>query len=231
MATPYKPELFTIDDVVHFYEAANGVNYRVYVGTSPKPQFCRYYFEGDEKEIGAQTLQDALQGLKQSTDNTNSYLIEVFTKPKNKKDLPETTSIIFQLNKYERLLPYMGAIQENRDNGMKELLGRMIETQNLILTKLSQDELEEEEPAKPTGLAGLLDHPEIQNLAVMALSGVIGKFLNPSGSQPAAMAGIPEETEIMGIVNSLMNKGVTIDHLRKLDEMGEMKLKSLLLML
>ena len=39
------------------------------------------------------------------------------------------------------------------------------------------------------------------------------------------------EDEVFTIVNSLMNKGVTLDHLRKLNEMNSIKLNSLLLML
>ena len=47
------------------------------------------------------------------------------------------------------------------------------------------------------------------------------------------IAGINElnEDEVLQIVSSLMDKGVTIDHLRKLDQMPQAKLSSLLLML
>jgi hypothetical protein len=47
------------------------------------------------------------------------------------------------------------------------------------------------------------------------------------------LAGIEDAdtNEAIIILNNLMSKGVTIDHLRKLDQMGAMQLKTLLNML
>jgi hypothetical protein len=74
-----------------------------------------------------------------------------------------------------------------------------------------------------------MKNPEIQAM----IMGGIGKIFNLAGEKPVAVAGVTEsdEDEVFTIVNSLMDKGVTIDHLRKLNEMSSMKLSSLLLML
>ena len=74
-----------------------------------------------------------------------------------------------------------------------------------------------------------MKNPEIQAM----IMGGIGKIFNMAGDKPVAVAGVTElnEDEVFSIVNSLMDKGVTIEHLRKLNEMSSMKLNSLLLML
>jgi len=61
----------------------------------------------------------------------------------------------------------------------------------------------------------------------------VSKLLGISGTQPAGMAGVDDsyENEAIVILNNLMQKGVTTDHLRKLDQMSNAKLQSLLLML
>jgi hypothetical protein len=115
---------------------------------------------------------------------------------------------------------------------MQNAMAKMMETQNLILAKLSADEMEDEMPEeKPmNGINGILNSPEMAGLIV----GYLGKILGVNASQPAGMAGIedaPDPNEAIIILNNLMNKGVTIDHLRKLDEMNNVKLQSLLLML
>ena len=61
----------------------------------------------------------------------------------------------------------------------------------------------------------------------------LSKFLGVGNVPPAAMAGVQDgyENEAIVILNNLMQKGVTVEHLRKLDEMSNAKLQSLLLML
>ena len=52
-------------------------------------------------------------------------------------------------------------------------------------------------------------------------------------AQGASIAGIDDvnENEAISILNSLMSKGVSVDHLRKLNAMSPAKLSSLLIML
>ena len=47
----FRPEIFTIDEVLNFYDTAEGNDYKVYAGVNPSPQYLRYNFSGD-KEIG-----------------------------------------------------------------------------------------------------------------------------------------------------------------------------------
>ena len=114
---------------------------------------------------------------------------------------------------------------------LESVLEKMMETQNMILTKLSADEFDEEEDDNDENdmIGGLMKNPEIQAM----IMGGIGKIFNLAGEKPVAVAGVTElnEDEVFTIVNSLMDKGVTIEHLRKLNEMSSVKLSSLLLML
>jgi hypothetical protein len=115
---------------------------------------------------------------------------------------------------------------------MENVLERVLETQNAILTKLNADELEEEEEAPESNTLGsLIMQPHIQTLLIAGVSKLLG--ISGMEQQPASIAGIEDinENEAIIILNSLMSKGVSLDHLRKLDAMSTTQLKSLLAML
>jgi hypothetical protein len=243
MASPYKPELFTIESVMDFYHNADGCQFKVFGGTTAQPQFCRYIFDGEEKEIGMQKLEEALYGLKSNVDNTNPYLIQVYSNPKKKGDPANTTNIVFQLNKVERIMPYMaGMMPQQTDPEIKMLLSRLIESNNIMVTKLSQEEVEDDYEEPPTiqkALGSMLSNPEVQNNLLglgVELIGSIIKRLNgdPLPAQnfnpPGGIAGVPEEESIT-ILKSLMARGVTLEHLKKLNQMSDIKLSMLLNML
>jgi len=231
MAAPYKPELFTLDSVINFYENANGVHYRVYGGTSPKPEYCRYSFEGNEKEMGLQELERALMGLQQNTDNTNPYLIQVFPKAKKTKEgqvVQIPTQIVFQLNKPERFVPQM---MGGTDPELKMILAKMVETQNILISKMNANEVEEEvEEEKPQGLAGLLNNPDFQNVAIAGISAILGKFINGT-PQAQALAGVPDEQEAKAkeAIRILSKKDSLFgDHLLYLANLPDTQFKMLL---
>jgi len=117
-------------------------------------------------------------------------------------------------------------------NKMENVLERVLETQNAILTKLNADELEEEEEAPESNTLGsLIMQPHIQTLLIAGVSKLLG--ISGMDQQGASIAGIGDinENEAILILNSLMSKGVSVDHLRKLDAMSSTQLKTLLAML
>lgn len=208
MAQPYKPELFSIDSVLDFYQNADGVHYKIYGGTSPKPEYCRYHFEGDEKEIGLQKLDEALHGLKSNLKNTNPYLIQIFkSKSKDRRKVAVkttdienqySTQIVFQLNEPERYLPYngLGMVPQQSDPEMKMVLAKLVEGQNLLISKLSAEEIEDDEPApqQQNFIGAILNNEKFQEMAIAAISGLLtSKFL--SSNQPTALAGVPMANE------------------------------------
>jgi hypothetical protein len=161
------------------------------------------------------------------------YLLSVTGNVTRKGQKPDMCNITFQLNKAQ----YLGAVnnyqQNNNPSRTEMLLEKLVEQNQMLVSRVSaleaDEDLEEEETEE--GLAGILKNPEVQSMLI----GAIGRFISGNTAAPAAIAGIPKEEshhfECMQIVESLMEKGVTIDHLRALDKMSTTKLKNLLLML
>lgn len=232
----FRPEIFTIDEVLNFYDTAEGNDYKVYAGVNPSPQYLRYNFSGD-KEIGRQELQMALTQLRNNVENYNPYLIQVISEEKvskGRKKEPILTSISFQLNRPQQFLP-MNQMSGVGSPRTEMLLEKLIEQNALMQSRLSalesigeMEEEEEEQPMSP--LNAMLSNPELQQAIITGVMGLVGNMFTKTGS-PTGIAGIEDSDEALKILHSLMDKGVTIEHLRKLDEMNSMKLKSLLMML
>jgi hypothetical protein len=231
----FRPEIFTIDEVLNFYDTAEGNDYKVYAGVNPSPQYLRYNFSGD-KEIGRQELQMALTQLRNNVENYNPYLIQVISDEKvskGRKKEPILTSISFQLNRPQQFLPMnqMGNVGSPRT---EMLLEKLVEQNALMQSRLSAlesiGEMEEEEEVEQSPLNAMLSNPQLQETIVAGIMGLVSNMFTKTGA-PTGIAGIDDTDEALKILHSLMDKGVTIEHLRKLDEMNSMKLKSLLMML
>lgn len=231
----FRPEIFTIDEVLNFYDTAEGNDYKVYAGVNPSPQYLRYNFSGD-KEIGRQELQMALTQLRNNVENYNPYLIQVISEEKvskGRKKEPILTSISFQLNRPQQFLPMnqMGNVGSPRT---EMLLEKLVEQNALMQSRLSAlesiGEMEEEEEVEQSPINAMLSNPELQQTIITAVMGLVGNMFTKTGV-PTGIAGIDDTDEALKILHSLMDKGVSIEHLRKLDEMNTMKLKSLLMML
>jgi hypothetical protein len=231
----FRPEIFTIDEVLNFYDTAEGNDYKVYAGVNPSPQYLRYNFSGD-KEIGRQELQMALTQLRNNVENYNPYLIQVISEEKiskGRKKEPILTSISFQLNRPQQFLPMnqMGNVGSPRT---EMLLEKLVEQNALMQSRLSAlesiGEMEEEEEVEQSPLNAMLSNPQLQETIVAGIMGLVSNMFTKTGA-PTGIAGIDDTDEALKILHSLMDKGVTIEHLRKLDEMNSMKLKSLLMML
>jgi len=236
MAT-LRPEMFSIDELLDFYEAAEGNDYRIYMGTKPTGDYCRYSFAGD-KDLGRQKLLEDLTQLRNNPENYNTYLMQVLSETgtgrgRSKKD-PILTSIIFQLN---RPAPYMPMQQMGNVGSARTemLLEKLIEQNALMQSRIAAiealDDLEEEEEEKPKGpIDQMLSNPQLQEALIAGVMSLVSGMIT-KGGVPTAIAGIGDEGEEIEILKSLMSKGVTIDHLRKLNEMSNTKLSSLLFML
>jgi hypothetical protein len=231
----FRPEIFTIDEVLNFYDTAEGNDYKVYAGVNPSPQYLRYNFSGD-KEIGRQELQMALTQLRNNVENYNPYLIQVISEEKvskGRKKEPILTSISFQLNRPQQFLPMnqMGNVGSPRT---EMLLEKLVEQNALMQSRLSAlesiGEMEEEEEVEQSPLNAMLSNPQLQETIVAGIMGLVSNMFTKTGA-PTGIAGIDDTDEALKILHSLMDKGVSIEHLRKLDEMNSMKLKSLLMML
>jgi len=181
-------------------------------------------------------LQMALTQLRNNVENYNPYLIQVISEEKvskGRKKEPILTSISFQLNRPQQFLPMnqMGNVGSPRT---EMLLEKLVEQNALMQSRLSAlesiGEMEEEEEVEQSPLNAMLSNPQLQETIVAGIMGLVSNMFTKTGA-PTGIAGIDDTDEALKILHSLMDKGVTIEHLRKLDEMNSMKLKSLLMML
>ena len=233
----FRPEIFTIDEVINFYDAAEGSEYKIFAGVNPTPQYLRYNFTG-EKEIGRQELVNALTQLRNNIENYNPYLIQVISEGSTgrgkKKENPVLTSISFQLNRPQQLMP-MQSMSGMGSPRTEMLLEKLVEQNAMLASRIAaieaMDELEEEEEEAPKGpIDQMLSNPQLQEALIAGVMSLVSGMITKGGT-PTAIAGIDDEAEAVEILRSLMSKGVTIDHLRKLNEMSSAKLSSLLFML
>lgn len=210
--------------------------FSVWSNTTPSKKELNFGWYEEDLEAGRNKLENDLDALEQNGVN-ELYTILLHQK-KNKDgyitlDTPYYASLKFRAAELEQpmIMPMQHIAGMGSNHRLESVLEKMMETQNMILTKLSADEFaeEEEEDEESDVIGGLMKNPEIQAM----IMGGIGKIFNLAGEKPVAVAGVTElnEDEVFTIVNSLMDKGVTIEHLRKLNEMSSVKLSSLLLML
>jgi hypothetical protein len=193
-----------------------------------------FSWNDDDMEAGRSKLEDDLAAIEQ---NNNNDLIIIKLHPKKDKagyitdKTPIYGSLVCRASELERLnygMPQIAGMGYN--NKMESVLERVLETQNAILTKLNADELEEEEEEEKGILGTIMSNPQMQTLLMAGIT----KLLGIGGTDPVAtgLAGIEEDTnEAIIILNSLMSKGVSIDNLRKLDQMSTVQLRTLLNML
>lgn len=193
-----------------------------------------FSWNDDDMEAGRTKLEDDLNAIEQ---NNVSDLLIIKLHPKKEKGgfitdkSPIYASLNFRPAELER--PNYGMQQMGGmgySNKMENVLERVLETQNAILTKLNAEDLEDEEEEKST-IGSMLNNPQVQAMLIAGVSKFLG--IGKMDAQGASIAGIDEvnENEAILILNSLMSKGVSVDHLRKLNAMSPAKLSSLLIML
>ncbi|NBQ17610.1 hypothetical protein EBU24_04805 [bacterium] len=198
------------------------------------PKQMNFSWNDDDQDAGRQILEKNISAFEQNGVGT---LLTLKLHPKKDKAghitnvTPHYASIQFRPAELERAIYNPHHIAGVRENETSQLLKAMIENQNLILSKLSEKEFEEEEPIEKDTFSELLKNPQIQGLMIAGVSKFLG--INEGGIGVAnGIAGINDnQEEPILILNDLMSKGVTIEHLRKLNEMNSIKLASLLAML
>jgi len=198
----YQPELHNAEAVLSYYDGYDQAGYSVYVGHKVDPKSCRYTYTGDDKNMGREQLQDALNSLLSNPENTNTYCIAMLEK-KGKK-IEDVNSISFQLNKRQSLQPYQPQQMGNYQN--TALLGELNSLKSQIAAlqmKLDEEDEEEEEEPEEGGLAGFMKNPAIQNMLIQQLTGMFmptTKVTNVAGVVDVATdqdAKIDEAIEIL----------------------------------
>ena len=233
MAAPYHPELFSVEEVMGFFETQKGSCWTIYAGSNPRADdWSRGECTISDKQLAAERLNENLHALKQNTDNVNPYTIRVYNLVKGQQK--DKSSIIFQLNKRDRIM-YPAAVNGmGTDPQMIRLMEKMIESQNVITSKLAAMEMEEEEEQEPekVGILGkLLEKPEVQDFLMQGAMALVAGFAKGKPQTYGGGVAGTVDQESVTLLQSLFNKGVTNDTLKALDQMSAAKLQSLLTML
>jgi len=229
-----KPQIVGIDGVMDWYDRfSTSPYYAVYTYTSPTKLEKNFQYTGSDKEEGRILLSNTLEAMQMQEDQT-LYCLKLYDQINKKNtidsNLESIASIRFRITEIPQLsMQHMSGM----DRGNSRLENEVRELKNLITSKFNSEEFEEEQPKEQNIFLKMFENPAIQGLAIAGISKILGLGELNATTGIAGISGLNElnEDEVINIVNNLMSKGVTIDHLRKLDQMDLSKLQSLLFML
>jgi len=229
-----KPQIVGIDGVMDWYDRfSTSPYYAVYTYTSPTKLEKNFQYTGSDKEEGRILLSNTLEAMQMQEDQT-LYCLKLYDQINKKNtidsNLESIASIRFRITEIPQLsMQHMSGM----DRGNSRLENEVRELKNLITSKFNSEEFEEEQPKEQNIFLKMFENPAIQGLAIAGISKILGLGELNATTGIAGISGLNElnEDEVINIVNNLMSKGVTIEHLRKLDQMENAKLQSLLFML
>ena len=213
-------EKFDIDDVCDWYENQKESNFKIFIGF--KEDYCRYEYDGNDKEEGMTYLHQYLNDIRKNPENTNKYLLQVYSNSKGAKTAKK--GITFQLNRATSVI----AGTTSSDNVMREVLNELRAMRAERFDKDIEEDIEEEEEKPQSILAGLMSQPQVQNMILTIVGNIAASFMKPNVTPK--LAGI-EDASIDDILKVLFDKGVTQDDLAKLAAMEKSQIAMLLTML
>jgi len=218
---------YSIDSILDEYKENNCAAFAIYEGKER-----RSIYEGNDIEEGEEKISKFLNRI-----NVGSFKVKLY-KSVPKGGIDEKTPVLLSL-------PFEKKYTQEEKNTYWEgrgLGGDMLAEIRSLKTELSQlkeqintpsDEELEDEAQPQNFLAGLVSHPDVQNLITGLLTNVginlLSKKVPTTYNQPMTMAGI--DLELNEIIESLVSKGITIDDFKKLNDMPTEKLSFLLNML
>ena len=205
---------------------------------SPTKKELLFSCNEDSVDNARRILEENISAFEQNGVNT---LYALILHPKKDKtgyitmNTPSHAMLKFRPAELEQPIYGVGAYTGGGGSNRYEM-EKIMEKLNLLESKLAESELEDEVDQTPqnpinTMLSNMAANPQVQEALISGLLGVVGGFLN-NGKQMQGVAGIEQvNDEAILILDSLIKKGVSIEHLRKLDAMTNTKLQSLLIML
>ena len=197
-------------------------------------------------ELAAELLEEALE----DKDHTKPYHIYCFDKVlKGGLQIPTKASNVIYFS-YQRQRPeYSGEQKSQYYGGVYDLIRRQDEKidklTELLAAQNQVEEVEEEEvkdSMQNNFLGAILGNPAVQNIIANLLTNITANVVTNQAQnnmqtqfqRPTHLAGADLETtelDIAEILETLFDKGVTIEHLRKLASYPKAKITMLLTML
>ena len=223
---------YSIESILDEYRENGCPAFAVYEGKER-----RKIYEGKDMEEGEEMLSRFLNRIE-----NGSFKVKIY-KSVPKAGIDDKTPVFLALP-YERRYTTEEKNQYWQERGLG---GHMIQEIRDLKAEISGLKAQMEEPetddeleaqAEPQSLiAGLMTNPGVQNIIASFLTNlsanVVSNHVTPTPTQtyqrPQAMAGIPNDLE--AIIESLLNKGVTVEDFAKLDAMPQDRLSFLLTML
>jgi len=203
MANYYSAEITNVDNLIEYYnDCESGSHWKIFLGDPKKNNVFRCGDSDDE-------LIKAVKIIDGNSENTNIYYLCIYEMDGKKTNY--ICGCSFQLNnKAQRV----SGINESR---IEYLLTKLVDKQ-----ESEPDEVENN---------NWLEHPLVAQVGQMII-GFIGAKLQCSNTQlnGTSIAGV-NENDPGYLLSCLMQKGVTVEHLQKLNNMPDSQLRNLLLML
>lgn len=214
-----------------FDRNATSPYYSVYEIISPTKKDLLFSSNEDSLDNARNILEENIAAFEQNGVNTLYALVLHPKKDKSGYITINTPSHAMLKFRPAEEVAIITGVQQPREPSFQYL--QLLEKLNSIESRLNaEDAMGEIEEVKPNIWEQLLTQPEKIEALVNLAVGVAGHLGTAFRGKPlVGVAGITPDSEVMAIVDSLMSKGVTIDHLRKLNDMSNLKLSSLLLML
>jgi hypothetical protein len=214
-----------------FDRNATSPYYSVYEIISPTKKDLLFSSNEDSLDNARNILEENIAAFEQNGVNTLYALVLHPKKDKSGYITINTPSHAMLKFRPAEEVAIITGVQQPREPSFQYL--QLLEKLNSIESRLNaEDAMGEIEEVKPNIWEQLLTQPEKIEALVNLAVGVAGHLGTAFRGKPlVGVAGITPDSEVMAIVDSLMSKGVNIDHLRKLNEMSSLKLSSLLLML
>lgn len=206
MANYYSAEVTNVENLLEYFnDCEGGTHWKIFLGDPKKNNVFRCG-ESDDELIKAVKIIDG------NSENTNVYYLCIYEMDGKKANY--ICGCSFQLNNKNSKV---SGINENR---IEYLLGKLID---------KQDEREPDEMQAENN--NWLNNPMVQQVGQMII-GLIGSKLTGTNTQlnGTSIAGVNENNPGY-LLSCLMNKGVTVEHLQKLNNMPDSQLRNLLSML
>ena len=201
---------------------------------SPTKKELLFSCNEDSVDNARRILEENISAFEQNGVNT---LYALILHPKKDKtgyitmNTPSHAMLKFRPAELEQPVYGVGAYTGG-GGGNSYAMEKIMDKLNMLESRLAAaEEFDEVEEKPKTGIDAMLSNPQVQEALISGLLGMVGGFLQ-NGKPMSGVAGIGNVTdEAVTILDSLIKKGVSVEHLRKLDAMSNTKLQSLLIML
>jgi len=203
---------------------------------SPTKKELLFSCNEDSVDNARRILEENISAFEQNGVNT---LYALILHPKKDKtgyitmNTPSHAMLKFRPAELEQPVYGVGAYTNggggnNHSYAMEKIMDKL----NMLESRLAAtEEFEEIDQVPQSPINAMLSNPQVQEALISGLLGVVGNMLN-GGKPMSGVAGIGSiNEEAITILDSLMKKGVSIEHLKKLNSMTDSKLQNLLIML